>query len=189
MHNVENAVAAIAATQMLGVNSDAVKQALTGFKGIKRRFEYLVKTDKVVYIDDYAHHPTEVRATLAAAKSAGYGRVWVVFQPHRYSRTQALGEDFGGAFDDADRVVLMDVYSAGEAPIPGVSGKTVVESLLRKRPRKRVAYFPHRADVAVYVAAAVRSGDLVMTMGAGDVTTMGPEIMRAMSESGAGESA
>jgi UDP-N-acetylmuramate--alanine ligase len=188
-HMALNATGVLAAIWALGLDPGLAAAGIAAFGGVKRRFEPVGEHGGVRVIDDYAHHPTEVRATLAAAKSAGYERVWVVFQPHRYSRTAALGEDFGGAFDDADGVVLMDVYSAGEAPIPGVSGKTVVDSLLRKRPRKRVAYFPHRADVAGYVAASVRSGDLVMTMGAGDVTAMGPEIMRAMTGSGAGESA
>ena len=105
-----------------------------------------------------------------------------MFQPHRYSRTAAFARDFGAAFDDADRVVILDVYSAGEAPVPGVSGKTVVDAILRHRPRTRLAYFPHRGDVARYVADRARPGDLVMTMGAGDVTTMGPEIVRELTQ-------
>jgi UDP-N-acetylmuramate--alanine ligase len=187
-HMALNATGVLAAIWALGLDPARAATGIGSFGGVKRRFEPVGEHGGVRVIDDYAHHPTEVRATLSAAKSAGYERVLVVFQPHRYSRTAALGEEFGGAFDDADHVVLMDVYSAGEAPIPGVSGKTVVDSLLRRRPRKRVAYFPHRADVAAYVASSVRSGDLVMTMGAGDVTTVGPEIMRAMSGSGEGES-
>lgn len=188
-HMALNATGVLAAIWALGLDPVKAAAGIASFGGVKRRFEPVGEHEGVRVIDDYAHHPTEVRATLAAAKSAGYERVWVVFQPHRYSRTVALGEDFGGAFDDADRVVLMDVYSAGEAPIPGVSGKTIVDSLLGKRPRKRVAYFPHRADVAAYVVASVRPGDLVMTMGAGDVTTMGPEIMLAMTGPGSGEGA
>jgi UDP-N-acetylmuramate--alanine ligase len=108
--------------------------------------------------------------------------VWVVFQPHRYSRTAALGHEFGEAFGDADHVVLMDVYSAGEPPIPGVSGKTVVTETLRSAPRTQLAYFPHRDDIEGYIADRVRAGDLVMTMGAGDVTTLGPGIVRAIGE-------
>ena len=159
-------------------------EGVAAFGGVKRRFEAVGSHAGVDVVDDYAHHPTEVRATLAAAKSGERRRVWAIFQPHRYSRTAALGDEFGAAFDDADRVVLMDVYSAGEAPIPGVSGKTVLDALLRHSPRKPVAYFPHRADVAGYVAAGVRAGDLVMTMGAGDVTTMGPEVVRELAARG-----
>ena len=108
--------------------------------------------------------------------------MWVVFQPHRYSRTEAFSSDFVDAFQDADRVVLMDVYGAGEAPIHGVSGKSVLDALLARHPSSAVAYFPHRADIAGYVAGRARPGDLVMTMGAGDVTSMGAEIMREIAE-------
>jgi UDP-N-acetylmuramate--alanine ligase len=149
---------------------------------VKRRFENVGQVDGVAVVDDYAHHPTEVTATLKAAREAGFSRVWVVFQPHRYTRTAALGREFGDAFTSADRVVLMDVYSAGETPLPGVSGKTVLDSMLLKHPRTQAAYFPHRADIAGYLADRTRAGDLVMTMGAGDVTTMGPEIVRALEE-------
>lgn len=181
-HMALNATAVLAAVWALGLDPVCAAEGIAAFGGVKRRFEPVGSLGGVEVVDDYAHHPTEIRATLAAAKTAGYERVWAVFQPHRYSRTAALGDDFGAAFDDADRVVLMDVYSAGEAPIPGVSGKTVLDALLRRRPRKQVAYFPHRADVAGYVAAGVRSGDLVMTMGAGDVTAMGPEVVRVLAD-------
>lgn len=186
-HMALNATAVLAGVWALGLDVEGAAAGIARFGGVKRRFERVGESCGVTVVDDYAHHPTEVRATLAAAKAAGYERVWVVFQPHRYTRTAAFGGEFGAAFDDADRVVLMDVYSAGEAPIPGVSGKTVVDALLRRRPRKAVAYFPHRADVAGYVATRVRPGDLVMTMGAGDVTAMGPEIVRAMVEEPCGE--
>lgn len=180
-HMALNACGVLAAVWALGLDPDRAAAGLSSYTGVKRRFEKVGDVRGVTVVDDYAHHPTEVKATVAAARAAGYGRVWVVFQPHRYSRTAALGGDFGVAFDDADRVVLMDVYSAGEAPIPGVSGKTVLDSLLDARPRAQAAYFPHRADVAGYVAGRARAGDLVMTMGAGDVTTVGPEIVRALS--------
>ena len=110
-----------------------------------------------------------------------FGRVIVLFQPHRYSRTESLASEFGDAFEGADRVILMDVYSAGEAPIPGVSGKTVLESVLRAHPRTQAAYLPHRADVIPYLASRVGSGDVVFTMGAGDVTAIGPELIRELS--------
>lgn len=181
-HMALNATGVLAAVYAMGLDPAAAAVGIASFGGVKRRFESVAERHGVQVVDDYAHHPTEVRATLAAARAAGYGRVWAVFQPHRYSRTAAFGRDFGRAFDDADRVVLMDVYSAGEAPVPGVSGKTVLEELLLHRPRAAVAYFPHRADLAGYVADRVRPGDLVMTMGAGDVTTMGPEIVRALDE-------
>jgi UDP-N-acetylmuramate--alanine ligase len=108
----------------------------------------------------------------------------VLFQPHRYSRTESLAAEFGDAFEDADKVILMDVYSAGEAPIPGVTGKTVLESLLRAHPRAQAAYLPHRSDIIDYIAEKTRPGDIVFTMGAGDVTLIGPELLRALSADG-----
>jgi UDP-N-acetylmuramate--alanine ligase len=181
-HMALNATAVLAAAWALGVDVDLAGAGIAAFVGVKRRFECVGTVDGVRVIDDYAHHPTEVRATLAAARSSAEAGLWVVFQPHRYSRTEALSREFGEAFGDADRVVLLDVYSAGEAPIPGVSGKTLVDSVLRSHPRTRMAYFPHRAAVAGYIAQRARPGDLVLTMGAGDVTTMGSEIIRALSE-------
>ncbi len=188
-HMALNATGVLAAAWAMGVDVGAAARGIAGFNGVKRRFEHVGVVDEVSVVDDYAHHPTEVRATLAAARTATSGSRWVVFQPHRYSRTAAFARDFGAAFDDADRVVILDVYSAGEAPVPGVSGKTVVDAILRHRPRTRLAYFPHRGDVAQYVADRARPGDLVMTMGAGDVTALGPEIVRAMTERSAGGAA
>lgn len=179
-HMVQNATAAIATAWALDLDLTAAATAVAGFGGVKRRFDPVGESRGISVVDDYAHHPTEVRATLAAARECDYGRVWVIFQPHRYSRTEALARDFGAAFSDADRIVLMDVYSAGETPIPGVSGKTVLDELLESAPRAQAAYLPHRTDVAPYLASRLRSGDLVLTMGAGDVTTMGPELLRAV---------
>lgn len=179
-HMVSNATGVLGAVWALELDVAGAARALGRFSGVRRRFDRVGEVDHVTVVDDYAHHPTEVKATLAGAREAGYGRIWVVFQPHRYSRTEALGDAFGAAFEDADHVVLMDVYSAGEAPIPGVSGKTVLDALLLSDARAQAAYFPHRADIEGYVASRVRPGDLVMTMGAGDVTTVGPEIVRAL---------
>lgn len=180
VHNAVNATGVLAAVWSLGLPIGPATDALARFSGVRRRFERVGEVGGVVVVDDYGHHPTEVKATLAAARDAGYRRVWVVFQPHRYTRTQALGAEFGGAFADADHVVLMDVYSAGETPIPGVSGKTVLDAVLHTAPRTQAAYFPHRHDVGRYVCERVRPGDLVMTMGAGDVTTVSGEIVRGL---------
>lgn len=187
VHNVVNATGVLAAVGWLGLDTAGAARALAGFTGVRRRFEQVGLVDGITVVDDYAHHPTEVRATLAAARHGAFERIWVVFQPHRYSRTAALGREFGASFADADRLVLMDVYSAGEAPIPGVSGKTLVDAVLATAPRSRVAYFPHRADVAEYVASRVGPGDLVMTMGAGDVTSMGGELVRLLEARAGGQ--
>jgi len=160
---------------------EAAAEALGQFTGVRRRFDHVGTAAGVTVVDDYAHHPTEVRATLLAAADLGYSRVVALFQPHRYSRTAALSADFAEAFSSADSVVLMDVYSAGEAPIPGVSGKTVLDDLLKSHPRSRSAYLPHRFDVVPYLASRARPGDLILTMGAGDVTTLGPELVTELS--------
>lgn len=185
-HMALNATGVLAAAYALDLDLDAVARGLAAHGGVKRRFEPVGDVGGVRVFDDYAHHPTELRATLTAARQVANGHLWVVFQPHRYSRTEALAGQFGDAFGGVDRLVLLDVYSAGEAPIPGVSGKTVADAVLRRHPRTHLAYFPHRADAAGYIAERTRPGDVVMTMGAGDVTTVGPEIVRALTERNAG---
>jgi len=158
--------------------------ALATFTGVRRRFDLVGEVAGVTVVDDYAHHPTEIGATVGAASELGYSRVWALFQPHRYSRTQAFAREFGDAFGSADRVVLMDVYSAGEAPIPGVGGRTVLESLLGRHPRSQAAYLPHRADIVPYLVKRLAPGDLVMTLGAGDVTSIGPQLVTALAKTG-----
>jgi UDP-N-acetylmuramate--alanine ligase len=179
---VANATGALATAYVLGLDLARAAEALATFTGVRRRFDTVDTVAGVTVVDDYAHHPTEVLATLTAASQLDFARVWVLFQPHRYSRTEAFAEEFGRSFDPADRIVLMDVYSAGEPPIPGVSGKTVLDAMLRAKPRSRSAYLPHRANVVPFIAERVRSGDLVITMGAGDVTTLGPELVSALKQ-------
>ena len=185
-HMVANATGAVAVAVALGLNAADAARGLRTFAGVKRRFDHIGEAAGVSVVDDYAHHPTEIKATLSAARAVEPRKLWALFQPHRYSRTETLGPEFGDAFDMADRVVIMDVYSAGEVPIPGVSGKTVIDSVLDASARAQIAYLPHRADIAPYLAGRVRPGDMVMTMGAGDVTTMGPEILRALTSHGEG---
>ncbi len=151
------------------------------YPGVRRRFELKGRARGVTVVDDYGHHPTEVAATLSAARPvAGAGRLLVVFQPHRYSRTAAFAKDFGEALGLADVIVVMDVYSAGEDPIPGVSGRTVADAV--PPPAGRVVYEPTWARVPALLAALARPGDLLLTMGAGDVTLLGPEVLRELSE-------
>lgn len=181
-HMVSNACAAIATAYALGLDGAGAASGLRAFTGVRRRFDHVGTAGGVTVVDDYAHHPTEVAATLEAASGLGYGRVWAVFQPHRYSRTNVFAQDFGRSFADADRIVFMDVYSAGEAPIPGVSGKTLLDATLEAAPRSRVAYLPHRGDVVPYLSGRIRKGDIVLTMGAGDVTALGPEILAQLGD-------
>jgi len=126
-------------------------------------------------IDDYAHHPTEIAATLEAVGQGPWKSVWAVFQPHRYTRTLELHREFGGAFTRADHVVITDVYAAGESPQPGVTGALVADAVTA-RSHSDVHYVQHRADLAVYLADRVESGDLVLTLGAGDITTLAGEM-------------
>ena len=174
-HMVANAAAALVVADLLGADPAQATEALRSFKGVHRRFDTVgTSADGICVIDDYGHHPTEIAATLEGATRLGFKRVVVVFQPHRYSRTQAFADDFGSAFAAADKVILTDVYSAGEAPIPGVSGRTILESLLTHHPHIDAAYLPHRADLVPYLEHNLQPGDLLITMGAGDVTLLGP---------------
>lgn len=180
LHNVSNGLAAIAGSLRVDVALEAAARGLSAFQGVERRFQVRGRAAGVTVIDDYAHHPTEVRATLAAARPGPWDRVVAVFQPHRYSRTQALHEDFGAAFDDADRIVVTDVYGAGEQPVPGVSGKLVADAICSHLPGRPVAYLPHRIELAGYLQATCRSGDAVLTLGAGDISTLGDEILERL---------
>ncbi len=174
-HNVLNALAAVAVGLELEVAFEHIAEALAGFRGVSRRFETRGTAGGVRVIDDYGHHPTEISATLAAARGLG-GRTLVLFQPHRYTRTAALREEFGSCFGDAEHVWVLDVYAAGETPIAGITGRTVVESA-EARGMRHVEYAPDPAAAVAAIAAAARPGDLVVTLGAGDVWRLGEEIL------------
>ena len=181
-HNMLNATAAIAVADSLGLDVEKAAEALSTFAGVKRRFTHVADVDGITVVDDYGHHPTEVAATLSAAAGLNYDRVVVVFQPHRYTRTQNLAEEFGGAFNDADVVYLMDIFSAGEMPIPGVSGKLVANSVAKNGSVAEVNYVPNRRDLISRLVADLKPGDLLITMGAGDVTLVGPAFVEAKAE-------
>lgn len=181
MHNVLNALAATAAATATGTSLADAAAGLGLYRGVERRFQIRGEARGVTIIDDYAHHPTEVRATLAAAVPGPWKRVVALFQPHRYSRTGALAAEFGSSFADADRIVLMDVYGAGEDPVPGVSGKLVADAVCASLPGRPVAYFPHRAELIAYLEGCTRPGDALLTLGAGDVTTVGEELLERLS--------
>jgi UDP-N-acetylmuramate--alanine ligase len=174
-HNVLNALAAVAVGLEAEVGFGHIAEALAGFHGVARRFELRGDAHGVQVYDDYGHHPTEIAATLAAARPRG-GRVLVVFQPHRYSRTQALAAEFGASFGDATKVWVLDVYAAGEAPIPGVSAATIVDAARAGG----ATHVEHAADAAAAVEAIAREarvGDLVFTLGAGDVWKLGDQVL------------
>ena len=176
-HNVSNALAAAGACLAAGASLEQVAAGLGRYRGVERRFQRKGEARGVTIVDDYAHHPTEVRSTLAAARSGGWSRVVATFQPHRYSRTLALADGFGSAFGDADRVIVTDVYGAGEQPMPGVSGKLISDAVCASLPGRPVAYMPHRAEVVGYLESVLRPGDLLLTLGAGDVTSLGDELL------------
>jgi UDP-N-acetylmuramate--alanine ligase len=178
-HMALNALGALLAAIEIGASVDCVLDGLAGFEGVRRRFELIGTASAVKVFDDYAHHPTEVSATLEAVRTlldqAGTGRSLVVFQPHLYSRTQAFAAEFGAALGAADQVFVLDVYGAREQPIAGVSGASIAEHV-----SVPVQYLPDFSAVAEAVAAAAAPGDVVVTMGAGDVTMLAPEILTAL---------
>lgn len=176
-HNVLNALAATGAALELGLGVDAIAEGLASFQGVSRRFEYRGRYRDADLVDDYAHHPAEIEATLSAARSGPWRRVVVVFQPHLYSRTQDLWQDFGTALGKADLVVVTDVYGAREEPVPGVTGKLIVEAVGEAVPTRRVAYLPRLSEAARYLREVIRPGDLVLTLGAGDVTTLSERLV------------
>ena len=178
-HNAANATAAVAMAMQIGVPFDVAARALAKYGGVARRFQFRGERDGVTFVDDYAHLPGEVASALQAAKDGGWRRVVCVFQPHRYSRTAQLWPDFATAFDDADVLVVTDIYSAGEQPRPGITGKLVVDAVTEARPGKRVAWFPSRSELARHVRQYLRPGDLCITLGAGDLTTLADELIAA----------
>jgi UDP-N-acetylmuramate--alanine ligase len=186
LHNVRNALAAVAAGIAVGATLDAMRPGLEGFTGVERRFQRLGETGGITVIDDYAHHPTEIRATLDAARAAfPRRRVLAAFQPHLYSRTRDLAAEFGSALATADVVFLTDIYPAREQPIAGVTAALIAEAVARAG--KPVAWQGGRGALAAALADAVRAGDVVLTLGAGDITRTGPELLRALAGTRSGE--
>ena len=183
LHNVYNALAATAVGWDLQIHFSAVQAALGEFSGVNRRFQILGEPKGILVVDDYAHHPAEIQATLNAAKS-GFGRnVIAVFQPHRYTRTQALVHQFATAFYQADRLFVTAIYPAGEQPIPGVQGEQIAERV-KEHGHKSVSYIPAKEDLVDAVTAAAHSGDIVLVMGAGDIWKVGEEIVRRLDTGG-----
>ena len=178
-HNVLNATAAVAVGIGLDLKPQEIRAALTGFRGVDRRFQLKGAAAGVAVVDDYGHHPTEIRATLAAARQCGYPRVHVVFQPHRYTRTQALLDDFATAFEQADTVFILDIYPASEQPIPGVTGEMLARRV-NQAGGKHAIYLSSFAEAAVAAAAAAREGDMVLTLGAGNISQLGPQVLEQL---------
>ena len=176
-HNVLNSLGASAASTLMGISPEVIVTALSKFSGAKRRFETKGKENGIWVVDDYAHHPTEISATLQAAKETGAKRIVCVFQPHRYSRTKLLHEEFCKCFGDCDKLILTHIYSAGEDPIPGISSKGLAESI-KITTGQDVIYIDSFARVEEHLFNNCKEGDLVITMGAGDVFRIGEELVK-----------
>jgi UDP-N-acetylmuramate--alanine ligase len=179
-HNVLNALAAIAVADELSIPVDVTREALRTFRGVDRRFTVRGEARGITVVDDYGHHPAEIRATLSGARTAFGRRIVVVFQPHRYTRTRDLLEEFATAFNEADAVLVTEVYASGEEPIAGVSGASVAEAL-RRHGHQDAQFIANRADIVAAVVAKVGEGDIVLTLGAGDITRLGPDLLAALS--------
>ncbi len=181
-HNARNAVAAAVTAIELGADPDAVRKAIARFAGVARRFEVRGETAGVTFVDDYAHLPTEVSAALDAAHDGDWERVVCVFQPHRYSRTAAVGAEFTDRFDRADLVGITEIYAAGEVPRPGVSGRLVLDAIQGGAHPPRSVWLPHRDDVLTWLVDELQPGDLCLTLGAGDLTSIPDEVQERLRE-------
>jgi UDP-N-acetylmuramate--alanine ligase len=178
-HNVLNATAAIAVGIGLDLPVEAIRQGLEQFNGVDRRFQLKGRADGVTVIDDYGHHPTEIRATLAAARQCRFRRIHVIFQPHRYTRTQLLLEEFATAFRGADSVVVLDIYAASEHPIPGVTAEVLARRISEAGGPKAV-YLKSFSDAVTATLETAQPGEMVLTLGAGNVSQLGPQLLEAL---------
>ncbi len=184
IHNVRNALGALAMACSVGVEFDVAARALAKFGGVARRFEIRGVDGGAVLVDDYAHLPSEISAVLSAARSSGDGwrRVVAVFQPNRFNRMAVMSPAYGDAFLGADLVVLTDIYASGTTPIPGVTGKLVVNAVLDAHPTTRVAWMPRRGDLVEYLANELRDGDVCISMGCGDIASLPDELQQRRAE-------
>ncbi len=183
VHNARNAALAAASAMEIGVPFEAAERALARFAGVARRFEARGELAGARFVDDYAHLPGEVEAAIATARACEPdGRIVAVFQPHRYSRTAALHESFGHAFGGVDVLLVTDVYAAGETPVPGVTGRLVAEAVANAHPEVAVAYVPSRAKLVEELLSLLVAGDLCLTLGAGDITSLAEEVVAVAGE-------
>jgi UDP-N-acetylmuramate--alanine ligase len=177
-HNVSNATSVIALATELGVPFPKIAAALESFRGARRRFEIKHRSERFMVVDDYGHHPSEIRATLATARGTGRKRILTIFQPHRYTRTQALRDDFGRAFEDTDVLVVADIYPASEVPIPGVSGQTIVDAIAQHTAQEGVSFQRDRRGIAFDIGRIAEPGDLILSLGAGNIHEQGAVLAR-----------
>jgi len=180
IHNVSNSLASVAVGLELGVSFDNIQEALRDFPGVQHRFELLGNINDIMVIDDYGHHPTEIKATLKAARDTYNKRIIAIFQPHRYTRASLLADEFARCFYQADILVMTEIYSAMEEPIEGTSGE-VLANKTRDYGHKNVIYIPDKEDITDYISGIVRPGDLIITLGAGDIWRIGKKIVGKLS--------
>jgi UDP-N-acetylmuramate--alanine ligase len=178
VHNVLNATAAIAVGTALDIPADQIRAALDAFRGVDRRFQLKGKAAGVSVIDDYGHHPTEIRATLAAARQCGFRRIHVIFQPHRYTRTRDLMDEFAIAFADTDSLFVLDIYAASERPIEGITGEVLAHRI--SQGHRDTHYLPSAAEAIAAVCDLAQPGDMILTLGAGSVSQLGPMILEKL---------
>jgi UDP-N-acetylmuramate--alanine ligase len=183
LHNILNATAAIAVGTALDIPADQIRAALEGFRGVDRRFQPKGKAAGVTVVDDYGHHPTEIRATLAAARQCGFRRIHVIFQPHRYTRTRDLMDEFSTAFTDADSLFLLDIYPASEKPIPGITSEALAHRIAAGK--RDVVFVPSFGDAIDEATGRAQPGDLILTLGAGSVSQLGPSILEKLEKQSA----
>ena len=181
VHNVLNATAAIAVGVGLDVPVDSIRTALDQFRGVDRRFQLRGRVAGISVIDDYGHHPTEIKATLAAAKQCGFRKIHVIFQPHRYTRTRDLMEEFTSAFNDADSLFVLDIYAASEKPIEGITGEVLAQRI-REKTAKVGRYVSSTAEAVDAAVAVAEDGDMILTLGAGSVSQLGPMIVEKLKQ-------
>ncbi len=179
-HNVLNALAALAVLDQVGLSPAEAAPTLSDFSGAARRFQIKGEAQGVTIVDDYAHHPTEVRATLEAARAAGWPRIIGAFQPHLFSRTRYLHDELGQVLNLCDLAIITDIFGAREEPEPGISGKLIVDSALKWEPGANVAYIPRPRDIVPLLLKEIKPGDLVLTLGAGDIFKVGEDLLAAL---------
>jgi UDP-N-acetylmuramate--alanine ligase len=181
-HNVNNGLAAVAVGLELGIPFNTIKRGLESFKGVRRRFEIKGRVRGITLVDEFAHHPTEIRASLEGAREATKGRIVVIFQPHLYSRTRDFHLEFGRSFFDCDLLIIMDIYPAREKPIPGVTGEMIARAA-EASGHRHVEYIPKAADVEKFLFRTLKTGDMMITVGAGDVWKISERVQKRLKSS------
>ena len=183
-HNIRDALGAVISGLYCGIPFETIREALASFVGVKRRFETKSRADGIWVVDDYAHHPTEIEATLRAARETGDHRIICAFQPHRYSRTKLLQKEFAEAFDDADVLFFTDIYAASEEPIPGIDGHLIPKLVQARNPQKEIHYVENVQEMAKALYDFLRPGDMIITMGAGSIFRAGEELIQLVKDKG-----